>query len=577
MKRALMIMSVFLCLLIMTSFIRNKTTANADPRTWTVDDDGAADFHTIQEAVNAASAMDTILVRRGMYNESVTVDKSVSILGEDSASTIVDSGRNGSVFRVTGSGVEISNFTVQNSGLFDYESGIRLEPSVGNVINYNRILNSTVGISLFSSSSNTIAYNDISSSGLHAIYTDSSANNTISNNMISGKSYGISLYSSSNSSVSNNVLSQGIYVGINLYSSKENMITGNTVLENNIPGIAFYSSNNTFYHNNFINSTNPFFTQSSVNVWDNGVEGNFWSDYEGKDLDEDGIGDTSYFVDESNEDTCPLMGTFSSVDAVSRGVTYQVAVVSNSTIAVFRFRIGSETGNKIVSFSIVGESGRAGFCRMIIPNELMGRPYIMLVDGDETIPELLNASNETYSYLYFTYPLSNQTITLISSTAQHLYFELLEDYQKMQVDLDAISTLYSSLLNDYLSLRAELSSLNVSYTSLLILQADLRILNDTYNLLLTNCTWLGTNFQNLSATYLALLGNYSALRESFDEMAASYAKHLSSYSDQSQNLQNLIYVLAAMTAIFIATTVYLSKQAHRERVDKAKFEDRGAG
>jgi parallel beta-helix repeat protein len=560
-----------------TSLAGHMTTANASPRTWTVDDDGVADFRTIQEAVNAASAGDTILVRRGAYNGSVIVNKSISILGEDSASTIVDSGRNGSVFRVTGGGVRISNFTVQNSGSTDYESGIRLEPSVGNVISHNIILNTTVGISLFSSSNNTIVHNSISSSGLHAIYVDSSANNMISNNMISGRSYGISLYSSSNSSVSYNVLSQGIYVGINLYSSKENVVVANTVLMNSIPGLAFYSSNNTFYHNNFINGTNPFFTQSSVNVWHNGVEGNFWSSYEGKDLNGDGIGDTPYSIDEDNSDACPLMGTFSSVDAQSRGIAYQVGVISNSTITDFQFRFGAETGNKIVSFNTIGESGQTCFCRMIIPNELMGRPYIMLVDGDETIPELLNAPNETYSYLYLAYPLNNQTITLISSTAQHLYYELLEDYQKMQADLDALSTLYSSLLNDYLELRADFSSLNVSYAGLLVLQTDLRILNDTYNLLLSNCTWLGTNFQNLSATYLTLLGNYSTLRASFDEMATSYKKHLASYSDQSQNLQNLIYVLAAMTAIFIATTVYLSKQAHKGRVDKAKFEDRGAG
>ena len=42
-------------------------SARAEPRTWTVDDDAPADFHTIQEAVNAASDGDSIDVYNGIY------------------------------------------------------------------------------------------------------------------------------------------------------------------------------------------------------------------------------------------------------------------------------------------------------------------------------------------------------------------------------------------------------------------------------------------------------------------------------------------------------------------------------
>ena len=35
----------------------------SQPRTWTVDDDGTADFHTIQEAINAAN--DALFHRKG--------------------------------------------------------------------------------------------------------------------------------------------------------------------------------------------------------------------------------------------------------------------------------------------------------------------------------------------------------------------------------------------------------------------------------------------------------------------------------------------------------------------------------
>ena len=50
--------------------------------TWTVDDDGPADFSTIQAAVDAAAAGDTLLVASGLYPEDVLVSKSLDILGE---------------------------------------------------------------------------------------------------------------------------------------------------------------------------------------------------------------------------------------------------------------------------------------------------------------------------------------------------------------------------------------------------------------------------------------------------------------------------------------------------------------
>src|SRR3954468_10102609 len=51
--------------------------------TLTVDDTAGtgAQFSTIQAAVNAASPGDTIKVAPGVYNETVTVDKSLNIIG----------------------------------------------------------------------------------------------------------------------------------------------------------------------------------------------------------------------------------------------------------------------------------------------------------------------------------------------------------------------------------------------------------------------------------------------------------------------------------------------------------------
>jgi nitrous oxidase accessory protein NosD len=44
-----------------------------------------------------------------------------------------------------------------------------------------------------------------------------------------------------------------------------------------------------------------------IHNWDDGREGNYWSDYNGTDDDGDGIGDVPYVFDPQNQDRYPIM------------------------------------------------------------------------------------------------------------------------------------------------------------------------------------------------------------------------------------------------------------------------------
>ena len=105
---------------------------------------------------------------------------------------------------------------------------------------------------------------------------------------------------------------------IHIYVGSNNTIVGNTIKDNK-EGLYFIAvmaqgnaSNNLIYGNNFINNTQnvvntALLASTPVNTWNNASFGNYWSDYNGADLDGDGIGDTPYVINAENQDNYPLM------------------------------------------------------------------------------------------------------------------------------------------------------------------------------------------------------------------------------------------------------------------------------
>jgi len=216
--------------------------------------------------------------------------------------------------------------------------------------------------------------------------------------------------------------------GIDFYGSSNN-ITGNHIVKN---GVGVYvnanfpfvgSQNNSIYRNNFINNTKQVsdilwessFSVISVNIWDNGRTGNYWSDYTGTDANGDGIGDTDYIIDENNQDNCPLIAPIYLFDAGTWEWTqYNVYVVSNSTVSDFSF---NPDEGALLRFDVDGEAGTTGFCRVTIPKDLLYTEgnWTVLVDGASVTPTIDEDASNTY--LYFTYNHGTKTVEIIGTTA----------------------------------------------------------------------------------------------------------------------------------------------------------------
>ena len=133
---------------------------------------------------------------------------------------------------------------------------------------------------------------------------------TVQNLNLSNNGQGLLLASTTESSITQNSITANIH-GIYMCGSANNTVTRNNITRNAANGIYLYhSQNNRFFHNNFIDNTTPVYDVGDPsNSWDNGAEGNHWSNYNGTDTDGDGIGDAPYVLDGNNQDNHPLVNT----------------------------------------------------------------------------------------------------------------------------------------------------------------------------------------------------------------------------------------------------------------------------
>lgn len=257
-----------------------------------VDDDGNADYKKIQSAIDNASNGYTIFVQNGIYHETIIVNKSINLIGDDNEKTIINFFRTNNssgnqVVLITANNCSLKNFKIIGTIDSSHISGINVKSS-HNTISNNIVINNDRGIYI----------------------NGESKNNNISMNVCDNNTYGIYLFVSYYSNVFNNIVIEN-FNGIRIINSKHNWIFRN-IVERNQQGmiVCCGSENNMVYYNNFQQNYEWNAQDKLFNEWDNGFIGNYWDDYNGTDINNDGIGDIPYGIEPSftiNYDRFPLM------------------------------------------------------------------------------------------------------------------------------------------------------------------------------------------------------------------------------------------------------------------------------
>jgi hypothetical protein len=192
MKRTALELTFVFALLISLIFV--VQSAKSISKTIVVPDD----YPLIQDAIDNAADGDTIFVRSGVYYETLVINKSLTLIGEDREHTIIDAHKiTQDVVYITVDGVTFSNFTLGHTGYIyssgaTSPSGIRLESS------YNHVTNNTIisvngpafRLGWDEANENIISNNDVIDCSFVAFFGFNFVNNVIVDNTYPvGRSY----------------------------------------------------------------------------------------------------------------------------------------------------------------------------------------------------------------------------------------------------------------------------------------------------------------------------------------------------------------------------------------------------
>mgnify|MGYP006287260059 CR=1 FL=1 len=249
---------VFVCLMLILSGVGLTTALEND--TIYVDDDGTADYTSIQDAIDASSKGDTIYVYEGTYHENLQIDKTISLMGEEKSTTFIHGTGHGNVVNITADGVTMQGFFVTDG--IEWDAGIFVHDATDVTINDCTVaFNKGIGIELDLTKNGTVSNCIIASNEQFGIvvYTSdgshiNSKGNVISNCNISMNNWGVFLDDIKECTVKNNVISFNDEYGIHLAFAQNCEITENNFIYNKMDAFFQGRYQNMWFQNYWANS-----------------------------------------------------------------------------------------------------------------------------------------------------------------------------------------------------------------------------------------------------------------------------------------------------------------------------------
>jgi parallel beta-helix repeat protein len=228
---------------------------------------GPGNYSKIQDAIDNAGNGDTVYVYddSSPYYEHVRVHVSITLLGENRDTTIIDANGTSSPLYLEANDVTVSGFTIQNSGYQCYEdAGIYIKnsgeasDSNKNKIIGNNIIQNHHGFYGYDSKNNNISDNVMIGNDHGAIYCDKCDLTIIQNNTITGNHDGVCIRDSKFVQINRNTIDDNYEFGV-LFEGFSQVSTFHQVKYNSIThhkfGLTIWSERNIVEYNYIANNS----------------------------------------------------------------------------------------------------------------------------------------------------------------------------------------------------------------------------------------------------------------------------------------------------------------------------------
>jgi F-box protein 11 len=243
-----------------------QSTARTEPPTHTVDAYQRGDFATVSEAIKAAKPGDRILVRPGLYQESLLVDKPLEIIGDGPAGDIEIRARSANVLTFQASIGRVANLTLCATG----------EEPVGVSIMQGRLdldgcdITSQGGSCVYirDGADPRLRRNKIHDAGEHGVYVYDGGLGTLEDNEITDNAYpAVAIRTGGNPVLRRNQIHHNKETGIDAYDGGLGTFEDNEIAGNGIAGVSISAGGNPVLRRNQIHDNK----QSGVLVEESGL------------------------------------------------------------------------------------------------------------------------------------------------------------------------------------------------------------------------------------------------------------------------------------------------------------------
>jgi nitrous oxide reductase family maturation protein NosD len=222
---------------------------------------GGARFRTIEAAVAAASAGDLVRVRAGLYRESVTIDRPLSLRTDEGA--VIDGGGRGTVVLVTQGPSAVHGFTIRGSGdSYLYEdAGVKLKDAADCTVEDNRIEDVLFGVMARTSPRARILRNGVVGKDLplprrgDGIRVQDASGSIVEGNTLES-TRDLAIWQSNRCVVRANRVRGGRY-GLHFMYCDDNVFEDNVFEDNHTGGAIMYSRRLELRRNRFSGSRGP--------------------------------------------------------------------------------------------------------------------------------------------------------------------------------------------------------------------------------------------------------------------------------------------------------------------------------